>query len=264
MASFRDIMTRGMVFYDEEYLPECKEFCRLRNIHFLPHIHSHNLCYYYDRKHDNFLKKEIVPMQRVESSHYLYDTNLLDQFRKYDVLFVTEGGRIEGVVHYSDYNRSPVYEDLYKKLYLLEKGLVHLITEFSGLTRGDLLDQLGRKGTPEERPRPLLAKHFHGKSMSLKSILEFVRHFELVKIREADIHKIIAVRNKIAHSDHFVTRSNKEAAKYSMSAFAQLIHGVASIEVALRQTGNRLYFMQETLTGDFSGDVIPLEDYLFK
>lgn len=264
MVSFQDIMTRGIIFYDTEYLEECKEFCRVRDIQYLPHIHSNDLCYYFDKDQDNFVKKKIHPQQKVYFDTHLYDPTLLDAFREYDVLFVEHHHVIRGVVHFSDYNRSAVYEEIYKKLLLLEKGLIHLIVELSGLRKGDLFQHRKKPLNDQDPQAELRPQDFHGKNMSLKTILEFILAFQLVKIRESDIHKIIALRNKIAHSDDLVDTSAKGTAKYSMSSFAQLIHGVNSVEVALRQVGNRIYFMQETISGDFSGTVTPIEDYLFK
>lgn len=263
MATFSEIMTRGMVFYDEEYLTECKEFCRIRDIQFLPHIHSHNLCYYYDRDTGNFKKQQIKERQLVNFDDPVFDTNLINDFGNYQVLFVEKSKRLVGIVHMSDYNRGPVYDYLYKKLFLLEKGLVHLIIHFSGLRKLELYKFLDKSLQESEAEKPLSQKDFRGKGLSLKTILELVHAYELVKIREADIHKIIAVRNKIAHSDQLVPQSAQDPMQFSSSSFSHLIHGVNSLEVALRQVGNRLYFMQGTIDGDFSGAVMPLEDYLF-
>lgn len=263
MASFSEIMTRGMVFYDEEYLAECKEFCRIRDIHFLPHIHSHNLCYYYDRDTGNFKKQQIQERQMVRHDDPIFDTNLINDFKAFQVLFVEKSKRIVGIVHMSDYNRGAVYDYLYKKLFLLEKGLVHLIIQFSGLRRRELFKFLGKSLPEGEGDKVLTQKDFRGKGISLKTILELVHAYEMVKIREADIHKIIAVRNKIAHSDQLVPQSASDPMQFSSSAFSHLVHGVNSLEVALRQVGNRLYFMQGTMTDDFSAAVMPLEDYLF-
>ncbi|MEM7656051.1 MAG: hypothetical protein AAF399_07980 [Bacteroidota bacterium] len=262
MVLFEQILTRGIIFFDEEYLDECKEFCRLRNIHYLPHIHDPRSCYFFDREKEEFRRQAVLPEQIVQMSDSIYQDQFIDLFRKYEVLFVYRNQVIQGVVHYSDYNRSAVYQDVYRKLYQLERGLLHLILEHAQLTKGDLQEFRGKRRS-QHATMPLTPKDFIGGNTSLKTVLEFTRHFKLVKVREQDIHKIIALRNKIAHSDNLVNRSHTNKLKYNLSSFGQLIKGHASVEVAMRQVSNRLYFMQAITDEDFSSPVTPLDEHHF-
>jgi hypothetical protein len=262
MVVFEQIMTRGIIFYDQEYVEECKEFCRLRGINFLPHIHDQGLCYFYDKEKDEFRRQEVKAEQVVQTDETIFQDAFPEMFRKYEVLFVRRNHILRGVAHYSDYNRPAVYEDVYRKLYQLERGLVHLIVENAQLTKGDFQAFMGKKKS-QHAADPLKAKDFIGGNVSLKNVLEFTEYFKLVKIRPGDIHKIIALRNKIAHSDNLVARSNTDKLKYNQSSFGQLIKGHASIEVALRQVSNRLYFMKAVLDDDFSTPVVPLDEFQF-
>lgn len=262
MVLFEQILTRGIIFFDEEYLEECKEFCQLRNINFLPHIHDPHSCYFYDQEKSEFRKQLVQEEQIVQMSDSIFQDQFLDLFKKYEVLFVYRNQVIQGVVHYSDYNRSAVYEDLYRKLYQLERGLTHLILEHAQLTKGDLQEFRGKRRS-QHAGMPLTAKDFIGGGVSLKTILEFTRQFNLVKVREHDIHKIIALRNKIAHSDNLVNRSNSNKLKYNLSSFGQLIKAHGSVEVAMRQVSNRLYFMQAITDEDFTSPVTPLDEWHF-
>lgn len=259
-------MTRGIMFYDEEYIEECKTFCKIRKIDYLPHINSSSYCYFFDQKKGMFEKRKIEREQTVRMDDSIYNSFLIQKFKEYEILFVKSGNKIIGVTHYSDYNRSPVYEDLYKKLFLLERGLIFLITEYSGLRKRDILTFLKKKVNQKDAERKLTKKDFRGADFSLKTILEFVQEFQLVKIREQDIHKIIALRNKIAHSDNLITKNGGSSnhMSYNLKSLIQLIQGVISLEVALKQVGNRLYFMEAIIEDDFTNPVVPLDEYLFK
>ncbi|MEO0472585.1 MAG: hypothetical protein AAF206_23415 [Bacteroidota bacterium] len=262
MLAFEQIMTREMVFFDKEYQDECAFFCQARGINYLPHISRNEKCFYYHPDTQDFEPRNIERQQVVRPTDQIYAFSLMDRFQKFDVLFVKEGGILTGVVHYSDYNRAPVYEDLFKKLFLLEKSLIHLIVEYSGLKKRALKEFLNDSSTEADKQTDLVSSDFSGEKMTLKTILHFTRKYELVKIRNSDIDQIIDLRNKVAHSDQLVSTSKSNPQSYTINTFKRLILGVNSLAVALKQVGYRLYFMEASLQDDFSIPVKPLEAYL--
>lgn len=256
-------MTRGIIFYDEEYEEECMAFCRERNISYLPDIYNANKCYFFNVKTERFEPRGINPdKQTVDPDGGLFRPEIIEQFKKHEVLFVKNHDVIHGVVHYSDYNHPKVYEEIYKQLFLLEKGLIKLIIENAQLMKKDLTDFMG-KDPGTNSTRLLEERDFSGaEKVNLKVILEFTRAHQLVRIREEDIHKIVLIRNIIAHSDYLVSRDKKDSRKYNAGAFSRMIRGVNALHVVIRQVANRIYFMQAILKDDFSVHAYTLEEYL--
>ncbi|MEL6670749.1 MAG: hypothetical protein AAFR61_01105 [Bacteroidota bacterium] len=263
MVLFHQIMTRGIIFYDDEYAEECQEFCLLRNISYLPHIIDKHTCYYFDKKKKLFTKKPIQADQIVEAEESIFQRKFAEIFEEFDVLFVQDKEVLCGVVHFSDYNRPAVHDHLYQQLYLLERALVFLVVKYGGKTKRQLFEFFN-KAEDERTDELLTEKDFRGHKISLKHILEFVAHYDLLKMKKEDIKRVIEIRNAIAHSDDLVTQTNQHAKSYHHNSFVKLLRGVDSMEVALRQLSNRLYLLRAIEEDDFTMPPMPLEDYLFK
>lgn len=254
-------MTQGIIFYDPEYRDECTTFCQLRSISYLPSIQDERFCYFYNLEEKKFTKKRIQAPQTVRFDDSIYAFPLIDRFKRFETLFVSKHREIQGIVHFSDYNRSAVYDDVYKKLYLLERGLVHLIVENASLTKKDLFEFLEKK-VPSNGNSLLSKQDFRSIDISLRTILQFTQRHNLVNISESNIRNIISIRNKIAHSYDLVNKRVNGALHYDQKSFGHLIHGMISLKKATRQVSNRLYLMKAVLDENFLQPVIPIEEFL--
>lgn len=261
MVTFQEIMTQGIIFYDKEYRDECTTFCQLRSINYLPSLHNEKFGFYYNSDEQKFTRKRIMDTQRVGAEASIYDNKLISRFREFGTLFVEQNHVIKGVVHFSDYNRSAVYDDIYKQLYLLERGLVHLITHNASLTKRDLFEFMD-KHIPSDGDQPLSKKDFRARDISLWTILKFTQEHKLVKISENNIQNIISIRNKIAHSYDLISKQVNDTLHYQEKSFTHLIHGMNSLRIATRQVSNRLYLMKAVLDENFLQPVLPLHDFL--
>lgn len=265
--AFADIMTEGVIYYDDEYLEECGEFCRIREIDFLPHIHNCRFRHRYDNVAREFTQEKIEQDQFVSPTDSIFPNYLIKKFEKYQVLFVRHHNSIVGVVHFSDYNRACVYDSLYSSLFLLERGLVYLTVKFAGYTKGHLGAFLKKAVSKEKQSLPLSASDFRGGEITLRHVLKYVENYGILKIKKADINQIIRLRNDIAHSDDLVSKNKKKKSislEYDFNSYRMLLVRKTSLDVALRQLENRLYFMNAIAMDDLSLPVKRLKDYLMK
>lgn len=257
MISFETIMTRSIVYFDKIYKDECKAFCRLRHINYLPAIHDARVCYQFDGKQGRFSPREILPEQRVEPEETIFQTGIISRFKEYQILFVKSHGNMLGVVHYSDYNHPSVYEDTYKQLYQLERGLVGLLTRYSGLSCRSLAHFLGED--PAKTPDRLLSKgDFLKRKLSLHQIMDFAEKTKTLQISRKD--RINLLRNKIAHSHDLVKKEHYQESvlNFCFDSFRKLVEGRQALEIALRQVSNRLYFMEASMEENFGLDAYPV------
>ena len=254
MLQFKDIMTREMVYYDKEYKDECAEFCKARNINYLPAIHNPKLAFQYSRQDNRFEQFSIKPGQQVLPNENIFKSGIADKFGNHEILFVIDAGHLYGVVHFSDYNRSIVYEEIYNKLFMLERGLIYLVTEYGGKTVGELEDHLKtRQENRSPNPEELLNRHdFSKRKTNLIDVMEFSTNIDLLRIR--NINKINNLRNKIAHSKDLIAKMDYQSGllKYNYQAFENLVEGKISLEIAIKQVANRLYFMKASANENFN------------
>ncbi|WNJ19300.1 hypothetical protein [Pontibacter sp. G13] len=245
-------MTSSVVYFDSEYAEECAQFCATRYISSLPDISQSGLYHKYNRETEEFTRTEIPPEQIVHPMEDIFQHGMVEKFQTYELLFVMEHGSLLGVVHFSDYNRPEVYEEVYQKLYKLERGLIFLIVEYAEKKREDLIEFAQGKPARKDLELAVTRRDFSIFKMTLKEIMAFSSAIELLNINAPE--KITLLRNRIAHSEDLVRREDYRADpfQYHYKSFDQLVTGKLAIEKALKQVSNRLYFMQAVLDEDFT------------
>jgi len=134
---FEKIMTDEVLFYDDAFNEDCKKYCKKRNITYLPWKKDTNFCY--KLLDDTFKKEMIKESQKVDVKDYVFQSSVLEKFRKHQVLFVDRKNGIAGVVHFCDYNRNPVSVYGYALLLEFERKLRKLLVS-NGLDNDDMLD----------------------------------------------------------------------------------------------------------------------------
>lgn len=265
MIRFQDIMTSDIVYYDKRYPEECQAFCKARVIQYLPSIHDSKVAFKFTEagKFDQFgLKAEYC----VHPREALFRKNILAKFKKHQVLFVMEQDTLHGVVHFSDFNRPAVYEEIYKKLYKLERGLTHLLIQYGGQSLKTLEDFCEKKIDNPDKEGLLDEADLRKLNMGLWKLLTFINRIDLLKISRQDIHRIKEVRNKIAHSDDLVAMVSYQnnSLEYRYNSFKELIEGVVALDVAIRQVANRIYLMKAYTEDDFTQRVGHVHEEVFE
>jgi hypothetical protein len=283
MVRFKDIMTKNLVYYDSEYKDHCTEFCKARNIQYLPEISNPSSCMKLGDK-GSWQQFKIKPSQYVYPQDAIFRRGMDTLFKKHEVLFVRDvNNALLGVVHFSDYNRPIVYNEAYQALYKLERGLLHLIVRYGGQTRQDLLKyvmsnkRLAKKkiikeyirkesnASPDELKAFLQPNDFRKLNFTLIEFMDFVNEIRLLEFKPGPAWKITNLRNKVAHSEDLVQRDDYKDINnmaYDYKSFRDVFWGRLELEVAIKRVSNRFYFMtahekEETILLNFR-----FEDYL--
>lgn len=251
MLQYRDIMTSEIVYFEKRHEEVFARFCTSRNIHYLPAIHDSEIGFKYSKGTKTFDRFTIRSGMCVEASDNIFRSIAINRFKNHRVLFVKEYGELVGVVHYCDYNRPPVFEEIYKKLYKLERGLLYLITEFSEKTVADLESFL-EIASISQNQKSLTKQDFRNRNVNLLEIMRFASEEEILDIRNID--NINRLRNKIAHSNDLIEKEprKKSDLKYKFQSFKNLIEGNMALDTALKQVANRAYIMKADHDQDYS------------
>lgn len=207
--TFEDIMTRDIYFYEDFKEDEAKSFVKERDITYLPSKIDNS--YLYKLVNNSFKKIKVREEQIIKPNKKIFDEDMLELFRKSEVLFIFENGLIEdglkGVVHFCDYNREPVFIYCYSKILMLEKMLRELLIK-RGFKNEDMkrfLIDYNRKYY--ERVYKKKEKYFKAAEpfqyFYLKDLILLLRHD---KVDICD--KINDLRNHVMHGRNLVEHKN--------------------------------------------------------
>ena len=275
MITFQDIMTREIIYYDKKYQDECRAFCQARGIERLPAVESHQHYYAYANDTQHFKRFPLSNSDTVHPRMDIFAPGVLEKFKQHKILFVTEHNRLLGVVHFCDYNRPSVYNEIYQRLFHLERGLIRLISDFGMQTVADLelfmagvpkeyvANSLPLEKDPQKRTRLTTFQDFSKARLSLKAIMQFAVEKDILKI--ANTTAISRLRNKIAHSDDLVSlyANSDKWLRYDIGSFKKLLDGKAALETCIKQIGNRAYLMKAHLEDNYSLNVSDVHREIF-
>jgi hypothetical protein len=235
-------MTDEILFYENAFEQDCKIFCQRRNITFLPSKKDPDLCY--KLIGEEFKESQIETTQRVEAKCEIFDASVLAKFEKHYILFVYENNRIIGAVHFCDYNRDPVFLNVYPLLLKFERKLRDLLTS-SGLENADMLEFF----KDHAKDNPVYEKKFidfnYPKNRKKMSELEPFQMFNLIDLialanSRIDLkipENINNLRNTIMHSKNVVKHGNYEVANliYDFNSFRNFFNSVKQVKVEMEQ-----------------------------
>jgi len=212
--SFGKIMTSDVVFYDDSFGADCAKFCQDRNITYLPSLDDFDKCY---RFADNkFQEERIDESQKVSVDDDIFVKSVVEKFEAHQVLFVFEKNELVGVVHFSDYNRNPVFIYIYSLLLEFEKGLRKLLI-INGLGNKDMIEFFKDH---QKNNDDFIEKFNHFSNLEiekdmrelepfqmfyLKDLFGLINSKKILKISESvndDIRNIVMhARNPVKHKD---------------------------------------------------------------
>lgn len=255
MARIKEIMTREIVFFDEDFPEACTNFCKVRQIRVLPDLSDSTQCHVFAK--NQFTARRIKAEQIVSPETNPFLPKLTEVFTKSKILFVHDYGTLVGVVHFCDYNKPAIYEAAYEKLYQLERGLLSLVEQDDQLTIGDLPPHHRDEWPVERYPESLKAFHFHERGATLWETLKLVKKHHLLPLQDRDINRINKVRRIVAHSHTIVKRMSRSRAlpQYDIRTFQSFMLGMEQIEKTIRQINNRLYLNLMEQKGNYALDV---------
>jgi hypothetical protein len=121
-----DIQTTALLYYDEQRIVACYDFCKRRDIDCLPIISDSNSFYLRNDETDKFDKHELSDDRRIDAYTFIFRPDLLERFQRRPVQFVFTHGELTGVIHFSDYNEDLVDTYLFAQFAKYERGLRQL------------------------------------------------------------------------------------------------------------------------------------------
>ena len=228
ILTFSDIRTGDVLYYDKSFkksfLDRCYRFCEKREIDFLPALEKTDKMYFRDPQSETFKERYISGEMRVEADMDIFSEAVGQKFRKNPLLFVMNKGKLDGVVHFSDYNRPVVsiylYElivDYERKLRTVligaEKNNEHMLKYFEhkAAKEKDPQDKNFYKDkiTYYEKNKTKISKLQEFEFFYLKELISFVNHLKLLKLGELD-----KLRNAVMHASDFVNMQDPKSESF--------------------------------------------------
>lgn len=130
-ATISKIYIKKLIFYDKEKEKELMQMCLDYGITYLPSIDRQS-CYRLIESKSTFEKVDLPEDLTCNPYDKLFDKTTLEKFESGnhdEVLFVTENGKIKGVVHIVDYNNDFINFEFFKATYHFEKMLRQLLVK---------------------------------------------------------------------------------------------------------------------------------------
>lgn len=190
-------------------------------------------------------------LKTVHPSEALFKDDVYEKLRYSSLLFVMDRGKRVGMVHFSDYNRLPVFTQTFQRLHHLEREMVKALTmrkvqlkdlyvlrnmDQPPVSEREVQDTRQRKNGDSEA----ILKYSDLEKLYLKTLLvlyNYRRDHEPINWSPIQHPNIInMLRNRIAHSNDLVelvdgTRSNLI---YDFKSFAAFYRQQRALEVALK------------------------------
>lgn len=231
--SFGKIMTSDVVFYDDSFEAECAKYCQERYITYLPSLDDFDICYRFaDSK---FQEERIDERQKVSVDDDIFDKSVVQKFEAHQVLFVFEKNELVGVVHFSDYNRSPVFIYIYSLLLAFEKGLRELLIH-NGLGNEDMIEFLPSKIKEEMKELEPFQTFY------LKDLIKLANSKKILRLSES----VNDIRNIVMHAKNPVKYKDYEVAGliYNIESFKNFFKSIKLLQSELRKVTNKNNYMR--------------------
>jgi hypothetical protein len=226
---FQDIMTTEIKYFEDfEKEEDAKEFCEAREINYLPSRRNNFQVHEFTDKH--FEEKEIKENQIITPEKKIFDKEILNLFNQNRVLFVFSGDKLKGIVHFSDYNREPVYTYLYSQILNFEKSLRGLLVK-NDLKNKDMIkyfEEKNQNGSVKDK-KTYREKLKEIDNDSLKSFSEFQLFYLLDLIFLLGHHKIVTINQGVNDLRKYVMHS-KDLIEHKDSQEMPSLYRFASFE----------------------------------
>lgn len=132
------IATKRLFYFDKDLNVTCTRICRQLNIEVFPSYDGQTF-FKFDGANGTWTEMETTQEQKIDSEVKIFsskesseESTHSDILKKFDnstsqILFVFEQNIFLGIVHFTDYAKKVVYQDLYKNYFEFEKKLRELL-----------------------------------------------------------------------------------------------------------------------------------------
>lgn len=227
-ATISHIGISNLIFYNQDKEEELVKFCKNNLISFLPSIDRKSI---YKLSNENFENCKLEKDFCVNPFDRLFDTLTLKKFEKVDhneIRFITEGGKIKGVVHIVDYNNEFLQVEFYRAFYKFENNIRTLLIK-NNYKNEDFINwvllktknetNINNKNHWAKRYMSLMPSNVAElekvkiqrlevnpfQTFFLKELLEFCFDNEVLDQASVNIDSISILRNSIAHNKDFTS-----------------------------------------------------------
>jgi len=122
-----DIATKELLFFEESFKDKCYNFCKKRDIDFLPSIENPLHIYIRDDNNKSFNLSAIEKDQIIQGSQIAFQSKTLESFRQNNLLFLYSDEFLVGAIHFSDFNKPVVSKYLFDVFFRYERLLRELL-----------------------------------------------------------------------------------------------------------------------------------------
>jgi hypothetical protein len=259
ILTFGDIVERNVFFYDEKVKDICIEFCKILALDYLPSLDGRHK---FELRGNVFLCTEIEDWLWVDDEDPVFHPDAFKRFKPKDknsgpegkeqnILFVRQHGTFVGVVHISDYNRTPVMKVLQDWVtefeYLLRRYLFEL-----GKTDSDIIEKFIIE-TPkdEKRKKDLDKKIKKGTRLHpfqifyLRELMLYVKGFAPpLSLSDQEVEDINRLRNIAMHGNDVV---QNDGLIYDVATLSTLFNRVNTLERKLNDLHSCLFELEKPL-----------------
>jgi hypothetical protein len=216
-------MTEDVVYFSDEVEEDLAEFCDIRNIDYLPLKEGFK---FMEFDGEDFSEEDLSSVMILAPDDKIFNQEVIESFLESSgVKFVTSGGQIVGVIHFSDYNSKELYTELYSVLHEIEQKLRMLLEHKELEEEIDLEEELGiSRFNPEDMALPLSTSFFSSIVQEIDESEKIGVEFKKEEFTDNG-YQIVELRNRIMHSKENVLMqdSSKDNLSFSEESFSHFI-----------------------------------------
>jgi hypothetical protein len=250
--TFEDIAQKNILYFDEEVIEACHNICDALKIDNLP---GYDSTHYYELKDRQFEKKSINPYVKLSYQQGIFEDSLIEKFgqNKHNVLFVFKGEVLNGIVHFSDYNRTNVLQAIQDDVLFFERRLRQYLF-LKNYRNQNMLDYFKYRADKYPQSREFYTARIHSlekrknemnqlgefQIFDLKDLLEFGNSSKFGKLFPSrsltvnneninEINLINSLRNIAMHGKNPVEK-NQESSVYSLESLKYLFTALKTLK----------------------------------
>lgn len=257
---FADIQKTALLYYDEQSIKSCYDFCKKRDIDCLPDIADPNVFFQRNDDSTGFVRSELTDDRRIDAYTFIFCPSLLERFERHPVQFVFTHGELTGVMHFSDYNDDIVSTYLFAQFAKYERSLRQLAIQH------ELKNKDMRKYFEEKKAEPNVKdkdieyytdrlRNYDNSQKQMEKAEEFQLFYmgDLIALLKScniiELNKsVVELRNIIMHARTTIEMTDVHADDfiYDIKSFKRFFQFATTLLTDSKRVNNRIAFSEST------------------